>query len=762
MVASNFNMLTVAFNGLALTLALAFLLVILWLNPRSQLNLFFFLFTLMAITWTVGTILSHAIAFVGGNESLIGLGVRLLEVGFAGACIGVYLFTAALVRPQGRFFLIVAVAGFLVVLAYQGVLLLGQSSALYTVDGEHLTYSFGPFSTALYFLFEGATALLLWLQRRRVRERTILTGIALFVTAQAVGLLNPYLRSLAAPTLLGNVGVLVISLGLVRQQIMSPLIGRASQLEAVREVGLAITSRLRLEEVLSSIAGQVRALLGADGAAIYLQQSGSLELAAVDNMPSQFVGHRLMLGQGVAGKVALEKQAIRLDDYALNWSGDPDVPLARSTFGSVVAAPLVFGGQVQGVLLVVQGRQGKIFNREDVHLLELLGPQAAVAIANSELFERQRGLADALTAAKSQLETVLTSTESPVLALDRSLRIIFANPAVGNLLASLRGRENPIPSFLEGWSLLELTSAPVLPPDVRAALRVLRQRRTYVYELELAERTFMCHTATLGYPRITGWVAVLNDITELKALDRFKSQMVRMTSHDLKNPLFAAMSYLELLEEELPEDHTGEIDGYIETIFKQLERMSRTISNILDLERVEAGVPVHELCALPPLIEDAVDELSAQATSHNLTLESTIDDTLPLVLGDRQQLVQVFLNLIENAIKYTLPGGNVCVQACSQDGGVIISVRDTGVGIPRELHERVFERFFRAQQPGVEHVRGSGLGLSLVKAIVSAHHGTVRLESAPGQGTTVSVWLPAYVDERDGAECPPDAGGAPA
>ena len=111
-------------------------------------------------------------------------------------------------------------------------------------------------------------------------------------------------------------------------------------------------------------------------------------------------------------------------------------------------------------------------------------------------------------------------------------------------------------------------------------------------------------------------------------------------------------------------------------------------------------------------------------------------------MGDQRQLTQVLANLVENAIKFTPNGGGVLVEIVAEDEGVLLTVKDTGVGIPRELHSRVFERFFRAQQPGVEHVSGSGLGLSLVRDIVMAHRGRVWLESELGYGTAVHVWLP--------------------
>ena len=182
---------------------------------------------------------------------------------------------------------------------------------------------------------------------------------------------------------------------------------------------------------------------------------------------------------------------------------------------------------------------------------------------------------------------MLASTESPVAAVDRQMRILLANSAALSLL--------PNPSVaVEGRRLIDLASPDFLPPDVRVALRDLRRERVHTYEVRHQDRTYLCHLAVLGRPNPKGWVAVLNDVTQLKELDRMKSEMIRMTSHDLKNPLFAAMSYLELLEEDGENILDEDLREYVGIIDHQLERMNRIISGILDLERVQSGTPAYE------------------------------------------------------------------------------------------------------------------------------------------------------------------------
>jgi signal transduction histidine kinase len=525
-----------------------------------------------------------------------------------------------------------------------------------------------------------------------------------------------------------------MSYSMVRVQIIEPLAGRANQLKAVRDVGLAITSHVRLEEVLKTIAGQAAEILQANGAAIFLNQGGTLELAAVHNMPQAFIGQRLAMGEGLAGRAAVTRQSARVEDYRRDWTGQADMPFAKETFGAVIAAPLIFADEVMGVLVVIEGPQGRRFDREDVRLVDLLGPQAAVAITNSRLFERQRGLTDELEAAKNQLETVLTSTENPVIALNRRCEIIFANPAAAELF------DNP---SLTGRRIREIAPTSILPTNPGLALRELNQRRVYIYEVTIRERTYLCHVGLLGRPRAQGFVAVLNDITQLKELDRIKNQMIRMTSHDLKNPLSAAMFHIELLQEEGAGIFTDEMREDINTVWTQLHRMNRIIRGILDLERVQSGTLTFEECVVGDIIRSSAHEFEDQAAKRGVKLLIDVPDSLPTVTGDRQQLVQAVSNLIENAVKFTLEGGTVRVSAERIEDQVVIHVADTGIGIPPEAQPRIFERFFRAKHPGAEQISGTGLGLSLVKAVIDAHKGRIWLESEVNKGTTMHLVLPA-------------------
>lgn len=553
------------------------------------------------------------------NPSLIQVGLRLSEAGFSGVCVTLYLLAVVLSGGYSRVLVWVALPGALLLVIYQLFLSYIAADAFYvpSTDGT-LRYAYESIWVLLYGYLALATIAVVWQRRRKIGDSGLQLGLIWVACGVMLEVISPQLRQRALSLDVGIFGMLWLNYVQVRLQIVRPLVGREAELRGFRDVGLAITSRLKLDEALKTLAAQAASLLHADGAAIFLLNGSVFELVAVHNMPERLIGHELTLGEGLTGKVAIEQRAGQVEDYRRDWRGAADMPYARETFGAVVAVPLIFDNVVLGVLIVVENPYGKRFGRDDVRLLEMLGPQAAVAIANSRLFEQQQ------------------------------------------------------------------------------------------------------------------------------ELDRLKNQMIRMTSHDLKNPLFAAMEHVELLQDEGAGLFTDEMQADLRTIWTQLERMNRIIRGILDMERVQSGTPTYESFDMGELVRMAVAELTDQAAAHRIALCTELPDVLPPMVGDRHYLMQALINLIENAIKFTPGAGTICVRAEYTEGNIIWHVSDTGVGIPPEAQLRIFERFYRAHQnhPGLQQVSGSGLGLSLVKAVADAHGGRIWLESAVGQGTTFHVALP--------------------
>ncbi|MBL8164999.1 MAG: GAF domain-containing protein [Anaerolineae bacterium] len=737
------NTVTLLLNGLTLALALGFLIIVLWHDARKELNQFFAAFLLLVIMWNMGSLGVLAISLIDPETPLVRVTISVMELGFTGSSIAVYSLTAILIGIHSRRFRVLAFLGLLIVLGYQLVLYAAAPApnVIMTDDGV-LRYRFQPVSALFYLVFDGVALYLVWRYRKKIKSKGLLLGLNLFVIGQSLGFLNPELETTAISTNLCAAAALLISFSILRQEIIVPLGERVKQVEAVHKVSLAISSHIAINTVLNQIATQAAGWLSADASGIFLLTGEELELVAVHNLPKSYLHVRVKLGEGVIGKVAQEQESIYLENYGRDWRGKSDLYLAKDVFGSVISVPLIYDTRSIGVLLVIAGRQGRLFQREDVQLLELLGAQAAVAIAHSRLFDDQERLNRQIEAARSQMESVLSSTENPVVALDRSFRSIFMNPAAKALL-QITGVDTNYP-------IINALPSSMMPPSPRQALRDLRTKRAHIYELTLEGKTYLCHVTPLGDARPLGWVAVLNDVTQLKELDRLKSEMVRMTSHDLKNPLQAAMANLELLTEDLAAFKNPDIHNALEAVNKQLVRMNRIIGGILDLERVKSGSLHMELCNLESTVLDVINDMEHQAAEKRVELVTEVEPTPP-ILADPEQIERALVNLIENAIKFTGEAGRVVVRLRPNavSNQVILEVEDTGVGIPEKLQPFVFERFWRGAekgQEGTEHISGTGLGLSLVKTIIENHHGEIQLTSQVGQGTVFSIRFQAAVE----------------
>ncbi|MDQ7034243.1 MAG: HAMP domain-containing sensor histidine kinase [Anaerolineae bacterium] len=184
-----------------------------------------------------------------------------------------------------------------------------------------------------------------------------------------------------------------------------------------------------------------------------------------------------------------------------------------------------------------------------------------------------------------------------------------------------------------------------------------------------------------------------------------KSEMVRMTSHDLKNPLQAAMSNLELLREDVESIGDDEIILSVTNIDQQLNRMYRIIDGILDLERVRLGSQSDDICHPRQIVYESIDELNDMATEKGVRLIPQVADNVANFMGDIDQFKRAIINLIENAIKFNKVGGEVGIKTQNRGHYVLFAISDDGIGIPEHLVGKVFDRFYRAHQPGAEHIR---------------------------------------------------------
>lgn len=712
-------------NGLTLTLALGFLLILLWYDLRSQNNQFFGAFLLLVVIWNLGALFGQVSLLLGDVPTLESLANQISDVGYAGASVALYVLITVLlgIHPQ-RFRLIAFLTLALFVVYNIGVLLIQYQSGRFVTGNSR-----SVLATLFVFWFDIIIIYNLWRFHRKIRLRSLMIGILLFVIGQIVYLLNPTLGITSLAPMISALGVVILSFAMIRMQIIQPLWDRNSQVSAMHEVSLAITSQLDAQTVFSEIAQQMVQVLQCNAAAVFLLDDQMIKAVAQYQLPAVLMEERFPLGTGISGRSIQNNETLFLENFSRDWEADVEIPYAKETFGSVICTPLTYQSALIGALMVVSSRQGRLFTPDDVALLERLGAQAAVALGHAQIFSELRETSN-------RLNTVLNGTANPVVAINRQLEWIFLNPMALELMNLLKV---PI-----GEPVLGTLPPEALPPSFKELLRATRQKHHFTYEFKFLNKNYLCYITALGDVWITGWVAVLHDITQLRELDRMKSEMVRMATHDLKNPLQAAMSNLELLQSDLESIEDDEIHLSADNIDAQLTKMTRIIQGILDIERVNALQTAWEVTEVSSLVSDAVDELYDFANLYRVAINVELYPGVAPICVDSEQFKRVLVNLIENAIKFSLnPDTSVKITVSNQANEVLISIADEGIGIPEEMQPLVFDRFYRGKQKGVEHVSGTGLGLSLVKAIVENHKGRIWFESVYGQGTTFYVSIPA-------------------
>jgi signal transduction histidine kinase len=239
----------------------------------------------------------------------------------------------------------------------------------------------------------------------------------------------------------------------------------------------------------------------------------------------------------------------------------------------------------------------------------------------------------------------------------------------------------------------------------------------------------------------------------LRELDKLKDEFVSLVSHELRTPLTSIRGYLELVLEDTDE-LTQDQRRFLRIVDRNSERLLGLVSDLLFLAQIEAGKLAIEVgvVELEKLVEECIETSLPAADAKGVELGVSMD-RLPKLQGDRARLAQVLDNLVSNALKFTPSGGRVDVRLTSRNGLAVLEVEDTGLGIPEEEQRRLYERFFRSSRATENAIPGTGLGLTITKAIVERHGGRIGLESTENVGTTVRVELPIGSEQRlDDAE----------
>jgi len=350
----------------------------------------------------------------------------------------------------------------------------------------------------------------------------------------------------------------------------------------------------------------------------------------------------------------------------------------------------------------------------------------------------QKESKEQLRQSKERLDIILHNIGNGVVAVDCDLKILFANDKTYSLLGFINKPEeiNDLNSLLinckkkgetlinslekESFRNLELT---VIKPF---------QRVMYVTATPYKDKD----------GKTAGKIFILADVTREKEIERMKTDFVSSVTHELRTPITSIKGFTKtmLMNNNLSETNKQE---FLEIIFKESNRLEILIEDVLSISKIESGKVTYKFkeISIAPVIEHVYNIFKLQATKKDIVLTCDIADALPQISADQDAIHQVAVNLIGNALKFTLQGGEIKVKLYTENNKLVFQISDNGLGIPLSDQKNIFKKFYRVRRPGTE-IPGTGLGLSIVKEIVSKHRGKIEMQSEENAGTTFTVFFP--------------------
>ncbi|HEY3781382.1 MAG TPA: ATP-binding protein [Fimbriimonadaceae bacterium] len=449
--------------------------------------------------------------------------------------------------------------------------------------------------------------------------------------------------------------------------------------------------------------------------------------------------------QGISGQVFRDNDPVIFHDSATDPRTQKD-PFSLIGVQNGITVPLVIEKRDEenrvvdrttiGVLHAFNKRHGEDFNDEDVRLLERMARNVGSIIANLQLYrevveEREELLQtfESLTAG-----LILVSPDGRIAQMNASARTIFGVEAesIGKQYADV----------LDNQPFKELYQSAMAGEDVGHI--------DITVQIAGIDRVYQCQAAQVRGDdnKNLGVVAIFNDITEMKNIDRMKSSFVAMASHELRTPLTAIKGFVStlLMDDGFTDDERREFYMIID---QECDRLTRLINDLLNTARIEAQEslkPNYSLVDINALLEKVLLIQKQSTSRHELKLD--VRSPLPKIIGDEDKLDQVLTNLLNNAIKYSPNGGTITIHAViDADNYLCVGVEDQGMGIPKDQLAKVFDKFHRVNNEDNRRIYGTGLGLFLVKHLVeSVHLGKIWVESDIGKGSTFLFRIPTQLD----------------
>ncbi len=587
---------------------------------------------------------------------------------------------------------------------------------------------------------------------------------------------------------------------LERQRLYDRLQTRARQLNLLNEIGRVLASSLDLDEVLDLVVRNAATLLDSEAGSLLLldEDSGDLVFRVSSGPTGQkLIGRKVPSGRGIAGVTFSENHPIIVNDaqHDQRWYSTFD---QKSEFitRSLAAVPLNARGRTIGVLEVLNHKENRPYETEDVELLTSFAAQAAITIENARLFtmtdQALRSHIEELTTLQMidrQLNTTLdyrevigqtlawavrsTGATIGLVAVlseeedgSRGLRILASHNYPESFIEEYEEKLWPLSQGIMGRAIRESQASEVtnlsadpdylaVVPDMRAKLTVPIQRENQVsgvITLESPREDEFGDKEKAFIERLADHAAIAIENARLfqavKQANQAKTDFISFVAHELKQPMTSMKGYTDLLLKGVGGVISDTQQQFLQVIRTNVGRMDEMINELLDVSRIESGKMRLNIGPVQPVdvLSDVLRNFEQVVASKNQKLKVEIEPDLPSVNGDPGRLLQVISNLVSNAYKYTPEGGTITlsVKRIEENGHPFIcwSVRDTGVGMTPEELDRLFTKYFRSTNPAVRNVPGTGLGLVITRSIVLLHGGQMNVESESGKGSTFSFTIP--------------------
>ena len=340
---------------------------------------------------------------------------------------------------------------------------------------------------------------------------------------------------------------------------------------------------------------------------------------------------------------------------------------------------------------------------------------------------------DAMDGERNKLNTMFVHMKDGIVAFDKDGKLIHINPAAEKMLGESK----------EGTHYKNVFK------NLHIDKNDLSESGNYI-EIDYATpgAVLKLFIAPFDSGDGGGLIIVLHDITEQKKLDDSRREFVANVSHELRTPLTNIKGYTETLLS--ADDIDAETrKSFLSVVYSESDRMTRIVKDLLTLSRLDHGKVEmkQEVTDINRIVENAVSSMRIEAVKQNITLECSLENEMKTI-GDGERLTQVVINLISNALKYNKKDGAVYVYGAVEDKMAVISVRDTGIGIPESDLPRIFERFYRVDKARSRERGGTGLGLAIAKEITEQHGGSMSISSVYGEGTTLTMKLPLFEEKE--------------